>query len=453
MRVILNDCGATTGGTFSLTLSGAVNATIVSPSTLVTIVPTPTAPKAPTHVTAVAGNASATVTFKAPASDGGDPINSYTVTATPGGATAKGVTSPITIAGLSNGTSYTFTVRATNPEGTGQASSHPTQSPRVAKHHCTSTGIARHWLASVSPGAFMMLPAPSNSQAGSGRLDSACIGDNGRMGGVQAGFPQRQVPQESPVSGERAPGGRIDPPGGVSGAGPGLAGARDGAGARGAAAAVRSSAGPAGERDERHADLPPGRYFDREESWLRFNQRVLELAEDEAVPLLERVRFLSIFATNLDEFFMVRVAGRMRRMAAGLPVESMTGRAAGGGPDPHPGQSPRAQRPPRRVLSPDRSSPPWASEGIEVLRWKELSAVEQEDLQRLFRERIYPVLTPLAVDPAHPFPYISGLSLSLAVMVADPRHRRHLVRPGEGASAAAPVPHRRRGTGSCRWKT
>ena len=71
--------------------------------------------------------------------------------------------------------------------------------------------------------------------------------------------------------------------------------------------------------------MPSGRYLDREESWLRFNQRVLELAEDERVPLLERVRFLSIFASNLDEFFMVRVAGRIRRMATGLPVEGASG--------------------------------------------------------------------------------------------------------------------------------
>src|SRR4249919_199292 len=91
---------------------------------------------------------------------------------------------------------------------------------------------------------------------------------------------------------------------------------------------------PAAEGHEEHDEaragagiaLPPERYLDREESWLRFNERVLELAEDESVPLLERVRFLAIFATNLDEFFMVRVAGRMRRMATGLPVESMTGR-------------------------------------------------------------------------------------------------------------------------------
>jgi polyphosphate kinase len=167
-------------------------------------------------------------------------------------------------------------------------------------------------------------------------------------------------------------------------------------------------------------DLPPGRYFDREESWLRFNQRVLELAEDDSLPLLERVRFVSIFASNLDEFFMVRVAGRIRRMATGLPVEGVSG------------------LPPDQILANTLDTardlsfrhaecfttdllPALAAEGIEILRWKELSAAEQEDLHHLFRERIYPVLTPLIVDPAHPFPYISGLSLSLAVMIADPR--------------------------------
>jgi polyphosphate kinase len=168
------------------------------------------------------------------------------------------------------------------------------------------------------------------------------------------------------------------------------------------------------------SELPPQRYLDREESWLRWNQRVLELAEDDTVPLLERVRFLAIFASNLDEFFMVRVAGRVRRMAAGLPVESASG------------------KPPQEILENTLEiardlatrhaecfsrmvQPALAREGIEILRWKELAASEQAELQRLFRERIYPVLTPLVVDPAHPFPYISGLSLSLAVMIADPR--------------------------------
>jgi polyphosphate kinase len=167
-------------------------------------------------------------------------------------------------------------------------------------------------------------------------------------------------------------------------------------------------------------DLPQGRYLDREQSWLRFNQRVLELAEDETLPLLERVRFLAIFASNLDEFFMVRVAGRVRRMAAGLPVENASG------------------LPPAKILENTLETggeltarhaecfshsvqPALAREGIEILRWKELEAAEQETLHQLFRERIYPVLTPLIVDPAHPFPYISGLSLSLAVMIADPR--------------------------------
>jgi len=168
------------------------------------------------------------------------------------------------------------------------------------------------------------------------------------------------------------------------------------------------------------AELPSRRYLDREESWLRFNQRVLELAEDERVPLLERVRFLSIFASNLDEFFMVRVAGRIRRMATGLPVEGASGL--------EPRQILANTLETARELSLRHAEcfrnlvqPLLADQGIEVLRWKELSQGEQEDLHRLFRERIYPVLTPLLVDPAHPFPYISGLSLSLAVMIADAR--------------------------------
>ena len=189
--------------------------------------------------------------------------------------------------------------------------------------------------------------------------------------------------------------------------------------------AVRAAAGRASRPAARRSlpdedELPPDRYLDREESWLRFNQRVLELAEDEGLALLERVRFLAIFANNLDEFFMVRVAGRMRRMAAGLPVEQASGRS------------------PARILENTLDTageltrrhadtfshsvlPALAREGIEILRWKELEQSEQEALQKLFREQIYPVLTPLVVDPAHPFPYISGLSLSLAVMIADPQ--------------------------------
>ncbi|MGI5166431.1 RNA degradosome polyphosphate kinase [Spirillospora sp. CA-253888] len=170
----------------------------------------------------------------------------------------------------------------------------------------------------------------------------------------------------------------------------------------------------------RHSEaLPDDRFLDREESWLRFNQRVLELAEDPGLPLLERVRFLSIFASNLDEFFMVRVAGLARRMATGLAVQSASGRQ------------------PREVLARtaavahelmlrhaaafhDDLCPALAKEGIDILRWENLAETEQESLRRLFRDRIYPVLTPLVVDSAHPFPYISGLSLNLAVIVRDP---------------------------------
>ena len=166
--------------------------------------------------------------------------------------------------------------------------------------------------------------------------------------------------------------------------------------------------------------LPAERYLDREESWLRFNERVLELAEDESVPLLERVRFLAIFATNLDEFFMVRVAGLVRRMVAGFPVEGTGVRLPGQVLENTLELAGKLTVRHARAFS-ERITPELAEHGIEILRWKELSADERDNLGDLFRQRIYPVLTPLVVDPAHPFPFISGLSLNLAVMIADPR--------------------------------
>jgi len=189
--------------------------------------------------------------------------------------------------------------------------------------------------------------------------------------------------------------------------------------AAGAGAAARPD--PAAVRGGAGSDmLPPGRYLDREESWLRFNQRVLELAEDQAIPLLERVRFLAIFASNLDEFFMVRVAGRVRRMAAGLPVESASGLPPGQVLE-NTLQTARELASRHAACFSDSVLPALAAEGIGILQWRQLAAGEQEKLRQLFRERIYPVLTPLVVDPAHPFPYISGLSLSLAAMIANPR--------------------------------
>ncbi|WP_300681275.1 RNA degradosome polyphosphate kinase [Nocardioides sp.] len=170
------------------------------------------------------------------------------------------------------------------------------------------------------------------------------------------------------------------------------------------------------------------RFLDRELSWLKFNQRVLELAEDERLPLLERVRFLAIFTSNLDEFFMVRVAGLKRRIAAGLAVRAASGLLprdvleqiwAGA----------RALSERQSAVFTGQLLPALAEEGIELLRWSELSEAEQKSCKKLFKERIFPVLTPLAVDPAHPFPYISGLSLNLAVLIRDPRtDKEHFAR-------------------------
>ncbi|MFF4624834.1 RNA degradosome polyphosphate kinase [Nonomuraea jabiensis] len=165
--------------------------------------------------------------------------------------------------------------------------------------------------------------------------------------------------------------------------------------------------------------LPQERFLNREESWLQFNERVLDLAEDPSTPLLERVRFLAIFASNLDEFFRVRVAGLKRRMATGLLLRTKSG------------LKPREELARIATIAEDLARrhaeafhhhicPQLASEGIEIVRWDELGREERTELRKLFRERIRPVLTPLAVDPAHPFPYISGLSLNLAVLVRNP---------------------------------
>jgi polyphosphate kinase len=169
--------------------------------------------------------------------------------------------------------------------------------------------------------------------------------------------------------------------------------------------------------------LPADRYLDRELSWLSFNLRVLELAEDDQVPLLERVNFLAIFASNLDEFFMVRVAGLKRRIATGLAVPTNVGRSPTGvlsdiGIAAHELQA-RHARAFKDVIKPQLDD-----EGIHVEVWADLGPEDRAQIDQIFSNQIFPVLMPLAVDPAHPFPYISGLSLNLSVRVRNPKSSR-----------------------------
>jgi len=158
---------------------------------------------------------------------------------------------------------------------------------------------------------------------------------------------------------------------------------------------------------------------DRELSWLSFNQRVLELAEDTDTPLLERVRFLSIFSSNLDEFFMVRVATLISKLENNVTAANVAG------------ITPKELM--RQVsfrtnelmlrqskLYHEEIQPQLSKNGIEFLNWDQLDEAEHSYVSKLFHDRIFPVLTPLAVDPSHPFPYISGLSLNLAVIVKNP---------------------------------
>jgi polyphosphate kinase len=160
-------------------------------------------------------------------------------------------------------------------------------------------------------------------------------------------------------------------------------------------------------------------YFNRELSWLEFNQRVLELAEDPEVPLLERLRFCGIYASNLDEFFMVRVAGLFDQLDAGIDAR---------GPD---GLAPSAQidRIQARVLELDRRlhacfdgvlRPALAEQGIRIVTLENASEAERRDIDARFHEQVFPALTPLVIGLGRPFPYISNLSLSLGVLLRDP---------------------------------
>jgi polyphosphate kinase len=174
--------------------------------------------------------------------------------------------------------------------------------------------------------------------------------------------------------------------------------------------------------------LPEDRFFNRELSWLDFDSRVLSMAEDETRPLAERIRFLAIVSEGLDDFFQVRVAGLHEQLVAPGRVTSLDG------------MTPEAQLSligdrvrdlveRLSVAFRDDIVPALARLGFQIVQPGELSAGDLEWIADVFHERIFPVLTPLAVDPAHPFPYISNLSLNLAVMVRDPeRHKPRFAR-------------------------
>jgi polyphosphate kinase len=164
------------------------------------------------------------------------------------------------------------------------------------------------------------------------------------------------------------------------------------------------------------------RLLNRELSWLDFNARVLELADTEGVPLLERAKFCAIFSSNLDEFFQVRVAALKDQVAAGITRTTADGRT------PLEQLALISDRVRELVdrqsaLLRERLVPGLGGAGLRLVTWAALDELDRKHLEEVYERRVYPVLTPLAVDPAHPFPYISNLSLNLAVMVHDPEHQ------------------------------
>ena len=168
------------------------------------------------------------------------------------------------------------------------------------------------------------------------------------------------------------------------------------------------------------ADLAvsPERFINRELSWLDFNVRVLALATDPRFGLLERTKFLAIFASNLDEFFQVRVAGLKDQVAARVTATTADGRTPGEQLAEVRARVDELAHQAERIFL-DDLLPSLAAERVVFTSWDELDDADRKQLDEVFEQRIFPVLTPLAVDPGHPFPYISGLSLNLAVVVVD----------------------------------
>jgi polyphosphate kinase len=164
----------------------------------------------------------------------------------------------------------------------------------------------------------------------------------------------------------------------------------------------------------------PKYYFNRELSWLEFNRRVLHEALDVRTPLLERLKFTAIFSSNLDEYFMVRIAALKEQVEAQVNKITPDGRT----PQQQLDEISQMLRPmvvQQHELFERELRPKLAGLGVHILNYIDLSQEQRFYLQRYFEERVFPVLTPLAVDPAHPFPYISNMSLNLAVTVKDPR--------------------------------
>ena len=165
--------------------------------------------------------------------------------------------------------------------------------------------------------------------------------------------------------------------------------------------------------------MEESRFLNRELSWLDFNERVMDLALDQAVPLLERVRFAAIASANLDEFFQVRVAALRDQIAAGVDETTPDGRTAVQQVEAI-GERVSAFVHTQETLAREVLLPELTANGISILQWKELDQPSRDRMTEFYESRVHPVLTPLVVDPGHPFPYISNLALSVAATVADP---------------------------------